>query len=306
MQSGKSVMVEKVGLYTGHSDCIYTLCKGTTPTTFYSSGADGMVVAWDITLPNQGQLVAKVANSVYALAVHNAAQNLYLGQNFEGIHKINLLDKAELASKNLGKIPIFDIQLLDGKLLCALGNGSVVVLNAETLLLEKQLQFSNQSARRIAISPNKEFLAVAFSDWQIRILDSESLKIKATLEGHTNSVFATRFSPDGKYLLSAGRDAHIKVWDATNNFLLVHDIPAHLFAINDFCFHPTKPLFTTCSMDKSIKVWSAIDFRLLKVIDKSRHAGHGNSVNRLLWLETDEVLVSAGDDRNIHLWKLSL
>jgi WD40 repeat protein len=56
-------------------------------------------------------------------------------------------------------------------------------------------------------------------------------------------------------------------------------------------------------MDKSIKVWNTEDMKLLKVIDRARHGGHGTSVNKILWL-SEHRLVSAGDDRNIIIWDI--
>jgi WD40 repeat protein len=55
-------------------------------------------------------------------------------------------------------------------------------------------------------------------------------------------------------------------------------------------------------MDKSIKVWDLEELKLLKVIDKARHAGHGTSVNKLLW--NTNMLLSASDDRSISAWDM--
>ncbi|PIQ20460.1 MAG: hypothetical protein COW65_14840, partial [Cytophagales bacterium CG18_big_fil_WC_8_21_14_2_50_42_9] len=63
--------------------------------------------------------------------------------------------------------------------------------------------------------------------------------------------------------------------------------------------------FATCSMDKSIKVWHAQSFKLLKVIDKARHAGHGTSVNKLFWSDRQNSLVSCSDDRTVSVWNLN-
>jgi WD40 repeat protein len=57
-------------------------------------------------------------------------------------------------------------------------------------------------------------------------------------------------------------------------------------------------------MDKSIKVWLSDELKLLKVIDKARHAGHGTSVNKLLWTDYRNQLASASDDRTISLWEI--
>ena len=82
------------------------------------------------------------------------------------------------------------------------------------------------------------------------------------------------------------------------------EIVAHMYAINHIDFSPDGKHFVTCSMDKSIKVWDAEEFQLLKVIDKSRHAGHGTSVNKLLWTNFSDQLVSASDDRTISIWNI--
>ena len=142
-------------------------------------------------------------------------------------------------------------------------------------------------------------------DFTVKIFDLTDFSLKLVVEAHTNSVFTVKYSPDYKFLLTGGRDAHLKVWNVSGNYQLHQDIVAHLFAINDICFHPNLPLFATCSMDKSIKVWDSESFKLKKVIDKARHASHGTSVNKLLWLEDSSLLVSGSDDRNVSVWKIA-
>jgi hypothetical protein len=44
--------------------------------------------------------------------------------------------------------------------------------------------------------------------------------------------------------------------------------------------------------------------KLLKVIDRARHAGHGFSVNKLLWTNHHNQLLSASDDRSISVWQI--
>jgi WD40 repeat protein len=43
---------------------------------------------------------------------------------------------------------------------------------------------------------------------------------------------------------------------------------------------------------------------LKKVIDLEKMLGHSHSVNTLLWLEDKQLLVSAGDDKKIMVWRL--
>ena len=48
----------------------------------------------------------------------------------------------------------------------------------------------------------------------------------------------------------------------------------------------------------------ADDLTPIATVDHSK-GGHRHSVNTLLWLPTDKILVSAGDDRMIKLWSIS-
>jgi WD40 repeat protein len=56
-------------------------------------------------------------------------------------------------------------------------------------------------------------------------------------------------------------------------------------------------------MDKTIKIWDAKTFTLLKVIDKVRNQSHSTSVNKLLWLD-NQNLASVSDDKMSMLWEV--
>lgn len=298
------IEVEKRATLTGHRDCIYTLEKTGQENLFFSAAGDGMVVLWDLTDPENGQLIARVENSVYALQYLADKNQLLIGQNFAGIHLVDVQSKKELRSAAITGSYIFDIVKLEGKVFVATGDGTLVALDLNDLSTLVKIKLSDQSLRCLAISPDHRYLAVGSSDNFIRILNIESLKLIKEINSHTNSVFTVVFSPDGKYLLSGGRDAHMRIWEVANGFEEKQLIVAHMFAINHITYSPDGNYFATCSMDKSIKVWDAKEFRLLKVIDKARHAGHGTSVNKLLWSTYQNQLVSCSDDRTISVWNI--
>jgi WD40 repeat protein len=57
-------------------------------------------------------------------------------------------------------------------------------------------------------------------------------------------------------------------------------------------------------MDKSIKVWDGHTYQLLKVIDKGRHAGHGTSINKVIWSHFRQQIIAISDDRTVSIWEL--
>lgn len=299
------IQVTKVDTIAGHQDCVYTIEKGPEDHVFFSSGGDGVIAQWDLTKPQEGRMLAKVPSSVYALCYYAERNALIVGQNFDGIHIIDLKERKELGSIKLGNTQIFDIKVLNDRVFCALGNGEVHVLNIGTLETVKVIRASEQSARCIAISKRHGELAVGFSDNRIRIYNLQTLSEKKVIEAHKISVFTVQYSPDERYLLSGSRDAHLKIWDVGLGYQLKESIVAHMFAINHLVFSADGKHFVTCSMDKSIKVWDAETFHLLKVIDKARHAGHGTSVNKVLWTNFNNLLLSASDDRSISIWDIN-
>ena len=298
------MLIEKVDTFGGHRDCVYVLESGLVPEQFFSAGGDGQVVRWHLDRPDLGELVAQVPASVYALARHPATGLLWVGQNYEGLHLIDTDRKAETASLKLTSAAIFDIKFYKNDAFVALSDGVVVVVDAGQVVVRRHLKAANQSARCLAVNPVERELAVGNSDNAVRIFDLETLALKQTILAHTNSVFTIAYSPDFRYLLTAGRDAHLKVWDVENGYALHTDVVAHIFAINHLVFSPDGRFFATASMDKSIKIWDAETYRLLKVVDRARHAGHGTSVNKLLWTNFRQQLLSASDDRTISVWKL--
>jgi WD40 repeat protein len=304
MSVTKKVKVEKLASFSGHRDCVYTLEQGPVPYVFYSAAGDGMVASWNLQSPDQGELIARIGASVYSLHLMPQAHQLWVGQNFDGVHIIDLESKKEIRSVKITHAAIFDIKSYEQRIFVASGDGSLIVMDAGTYTVKQQVKASAKSARCIDINPHRQELAVGYSDHTIRIFDLHTLALKQLIDAHSNSVFAVKYSPDYQYLLSGSRDAHLKVWSVSDGYSLLQPVVAHMYAINHITYSPAGDTFLTCSMDKSIKVWDAGSFRLLKVIDRARHAGHGTSINKLLWTNYQDQIAACSDDRLISVWKL--
>lgn len=298
------IQVSKVHSFTGHRDCVYTLAGSNMPAIFFSGGGDGLVVKWDLTIPNEGELIATLPNSIYALHPIKDTDLIIAGHNYEGIHLLNWQQKQEAASLKITRAAIFDILTFEEDILIATGDGAVVVVDLHQLQIKRKLARSEKNARVMAINPEAGEVAVGYSDSYIRIFSLRDYQLKYEFQAHQNSVFTLRYTPDYKFLISGSRDARLKAWDVVSGYKKAGEVVAHLFAINHIVFSPSGEHFATASMDKSIKVWQTEGLRLLKVIDKARHAGHGTSVNKLLWTSHQNQLVSASDDRTISVWDI--
>jgi WD40 repeat protein len=314
------IHVKRLHQLFGHKDSLYTLAKLPQPNQFLSAGADGYVVVWNLdnyipesnqdeqsqATKNQdiiGKVIAKIANSVYAMCVIAEKNYVVIGHNTDGIHIIDLTTKQEIFSAGFTKAAIFDIKNIANDLWVACGDGNIVIIDLETFTLKKILTHSTQAVRSLSFCEQTQEIAAGYSDGNIRIFDTQHYQIKHNIIAHQNSVFTVCYSPDGSLLVSGSRDAHLKLWQTKQDYVLQQDLVAHLFTINHITYSPDNQYFATCSKDKSIKLWQAHDNRLVKVIDKGRHAGHGTSINKLLWLD-NHTLVSCSDDNTLVVWQI--
>jgi len=300
--------VARIATLAGHRDAVYALTGG-AGSTIYSGSADGMVVGWDAAEPDRdGELLARVENSVYALRHLPGLNLLLLGHNFQGIQAIDLTKRQLAHATALPPVAIFEIVASESRqrLYVALGDGTLAVLTLPDFRLEKLLRLADKSLRCLALHEGRHELAVGSSDTFTRILDLDSLTTKYTLGESTNSVFSVAYSPDGARLLTAGRDAQIRTWDVATGYALAGIVPAHMYTINNLAFSPDGQYLASCSLDKSIKLWDTATLTLLRVLDRARAAGHGTSVNRLVWPGNQNRLVSCSDDRSLAVWQLTM
>ncbi len=297
------VQVQKLHSLTGHNDAIYTLQPCSEAPMFFSAAGDGMVVLWDLRQPENGQLIARLPNSIYSIYYDGDSDLLVAGHNYEGIHVLDWKNKKEIGSLQLTKAAIFDIQRFHSGILVGDGEGVITMTDLNSLRIIHQVKASEKNIRTMVQNHATGELAVGSSDNFIRVFD-EKLGMKLEWQAHNNSVFTLRYTPDERFLISGSRDARLKVWDVAAGYKQVEEVVAHMYAINHLDFSPDGKHFVTCSMDKSIKVWSTEEMKLLKVIDRARHAGHGTSVNKVLWTSHQDQLVSASDDRRISVWQI--
>jgi len=303
----KKVSIEKIATLTGHNASIFSIIRYKAPHLFLSGAGEGWIVEWDFNDLEMGRLLAKVDTQIFSLCFLEKEKVVVAGNMNGGVHWVDIENPTKTKNILQHKKGVFAIQQIDNELFTAGGAGLLTRWDIAKQKTIESLHLSNQSLRCLAFSKTRNELAVGASDHCIYLLDATTLEIKQTIKAaHENSVFAIKYSPDHRFLISGGRDAHLRVRDLEKGGVEVSFQPAHWYTINDIAFHPKAPIFATASRDKTIKIWDAESFELLKVIETVRDQGHLNSVNRLYWSSFNDYLVSCGDDRSIMVWEVNI
>lgn len=295
--------IERIDSFSGHRAPIYSLEEGRESHFIYSAGSDGWVVEWNLQKPDVGKVLAQVVGAIYCLKLDRFTDIIWVGQNFEGIHGVQIKDQSRVFSIAMPNKAIFDICFWGNQVWVAHDHGLISVVDKESQQIIKHIKAGYKSARKICLI-GQDRIAIGFSDGFIRVFN-KNFDLEFAWLAHELSVFSMIYEETFNQLFSVGRDAKIKRWlmDGEKSHL-VQEVAAHIYAIHDLVMSPDKQFFASASMDKTIKIWSANDLTLLKVIDATRYGSHKNSVNKLIWSHYQDYLVSASDDKNISIWKI--
>lgn len=291
--------------FTGHRDCVYSICQGSGPGDFFSAGADGWVVQWNVQRPEEGKLLARMSGPVYALFHLPERNELLVAVNHDGFHLLNLETGEEIWQLPFPEQKWFRMERHNEGVLCSGTAGWLALFEPETRQT-RTWRFGQSDLRGLAVHPDGTQFALGNSAGEIQTFSAPGQAEHPFPAVHNSTVFGLQYYPDGERLVSCGRDARLALWDLQTLGIpkLEKEIPAHLFGIHDVKVHPQKPLLATCSVDKTIKIWDAESLKLLRVLDKTRHAGHGHSVNQVCWLAEPEVLLTCSDDRTLSAWNI--
>lgn len=297
--------INKIAEFTGHTGGIYGLQTDSENQRFFTGGADGYVVEWDVNKPQEGSLLVKLPQPVYSILILAHVGEAWIGTASGNIHVVDLEKRQETKNFQFHQRGVFDLKFVDGQVYAAGGDGVISCWNAKTKVFTGSLQLSDKSIRSLSVDSLSGIIAAASSDQGIYLVDFHLKLLFGRPDSHANSVFAVTFYNQGCHLLSGGRDAFLKSWKIETGLTVLQEIPAHNLHIHCIAIQESKNLALTSSMDKTIKLWSLQDLRLIKVIDFFKNKGHTSSINKVGWMN-DNRFVSAGDDKKAMLWEITV
>ncbi|KAJ9648752.1 hypothetical protein H2199_000665 [Coniosporium tulheliwenetii] len=185
--------------------------------------------------------------------------------------------------------------------------------------------------RAVDFHPSQPLFVSGGDDYKIKVWSLQTRRCLYTLNGHLDYVRSVSFHSQMPWVLSCSDDQTIRIWNWQNRSLIC-TMTGHTHYVMAAKFHPTEDLIASASLDQSVRVWDISGLRKkhsaptsMTFEDQMARAnanqadmfgntdaivkfvleGHDRGVNDISWHKTLPLLVSAGDDRLVKLWRMS-
>lgn len=168
-------------------------------------------------------------------------------------------------------------------------------------------------------------------DYKIKVWSYQTRRCLFTLSGHLDYVRTVFFHHELPWILSSSDDQTIRIWNWQNRSLIC-TMTGHNHYTMCAQFHPKEDLIVSASLDQSVRVWDISGLRKkhsaptsmtfedqiarsqqnqadmfgnTDAVVKFVLEGHDRGVNWVAFHPTLPLIVSAGDDRLVKLWRMS-
>lgn len=183
--------------------------------------------------------------------------------------------------------------------------------------------------RGIDFHPTQPLFVSAGDDYTIKVWSLESKKCLFTLCEHLDYVRTVFFHTELPWIISASDDQTIRIWNWQNR-KEISCLTGHNHFVMCAQFHPTEDLVVSASLDETVRVWDISGLRKRHLAPGSQDydeqvinqqnlfdggfgdcvvkfilQGHTRGVNWASFHPTLPLIVSASDDRQVKLWRMS-
>ncbi|NGF57881.1 WD40 repeat domain-containing protein [Parapedobacter sp. SGR-10] len=299
------VDLELIHTLTGHQNPIYTLESNADAGVLYSAGNDRGVVEWDWETLKFRRILCTVPSSVYALYAIPDTDLLAIGMRSGDIFVVDTVQQVLKVKLKVEAGAVFCIKSLKAKQeLIAVGeDGRAYIWSLNSFELLYTFKISDTTVRIIAIDAQEKCMAFGDKGGHIYLVQTEDYHQVAAKQVHEKSVTSLCFMADS--LWSGGRDAQLYRFSYPGLEMQANIIP-HMFTVYGIMELGDSPLFSTVSRDKTIKVWNK-DLKLQKNVSRDKGVdSHYLSINTQAYNSRLGLLATAGDDKMIKVWKVSL
>ncbi|MBG0858285.1 MAG: hypothetical protein IQL11_02195 [Bacteroidales bacterium] len=252
--------------FTGHDSEIKSIAFLPGKREFFTAGADGKVLKWNLDGRNQSlQIVYSGTEIINVLAVSPDEGWLACGGQNAGIKMIPLKgNDAGYELKGHSESISSVIFSFDGRYLySASSDGKVLKWD---LLSRSSTDISTSMAKitGIDLSSDNRYIAGVSTEGKVVLWNPEKTSDNYSIESPGRTVRSVRFKP-GKDLLAIGYDdGYLEIWDIATR-KRVSEVQGHSAEVSDIRFNSKFSQIATAGNDGTLKLWDSDDLTSLPI-----------------------------------------
>jgi len=290
--------VDKV--ISGHNNKVYRLVYNEDNKTFYTSGADGVVIAWDYGKGSKARVSGKGHTAaVNCMALYN--KNELVATSVQNNVRFIPLDTFEYSKEEikLNGSPC-DIAVAGDVVIVVTHKGVSIIKNKQLVNEQTDLGFE---ATAVTISKDGDKVVIGGADKKARLFDFDGTKLtkKAEFEAQRGRITKVAFSPDASLVAVGDSNREIVVYNTDNQSVKYNGLVFHTSQITDLAWSPSGEFLASSAVEKNVIVWNLKEEK--RAITDIAHLG---GVSAIAFVSDEEnTVLTAGNDLTIKSWQFS-
>jgi len=288
-------MLTHISFFYGHRGSVLALAEAENG-SFFSSGAEGLIVKWDLANPDDGQVLQKLPGYATSLVFDKADNLLYSALNHVGIYVLEA-DRGKIINKiDLPLVSFKSLHIVDNYLIITSLKGELLLIDKHTYKIVKRVNTSLGKYTIVAIDMNQRLWYNTSKG--LVLIDLNTLKEE--LVQFQNNLTNNSFGIKKDYLISLSKNI-VEIQKISKRNLIASFTNSTIDLNSKLIIRKNEPEFFVVSTINSI-----LHFELSKnkILFKSEAFNeHNGEINQLLWIESHKFVITASVDKKIGIWK---
>jgi WD40 repeat protein len=221
----------------GHRDGVRALATLSAPQCFWSGGADGQFLSWDLATGRVTPLATAIPGGINTLLPISGGQEAIGGTSGGRIYRWSQTGQTLTYWETGSAIQGLAVDSSEQLLAAAGADGMVSIWDLRRGKLLHQMRGHSGAVKAVTMTPNGDRVMTAGADHTIRVWDVASGLTLQVLVGHERAINCLALTPDGRSLISGSDDRSVKIWHwATGNLvnsLFGHSSPVVALALTN-------------------------------------------------------------------------
>jgi WD40 repeat protein len=287
--------------FKGHEGAVKALAFLPDKPVFFSAGADGKILRWDLSYNNVSPQTLIKNNFVNrSLAVSSTGRWLACGTGTSSIQLFNLnQSNFEPIVKEGHKGWVVDIEFIKGKdVLISCSEDKTIMYWDLITNQNKTIASNNTRIRAICLSVDGKLVYGATEDGFVKSWNIENGESKVIYDNKSSSIYAISLNSSGSKLACGDKNGYIILINPLTG-KVISRVQGHSARILDLCFSPDNSDLATSSNDGTLRIWNSQDLSSNPVIITEQESW----VTAIAFTPDGRKLISSSNNGNlIYYW----